>query len=230
MTHITAKTPIVIVGAGIAGLTAAYHLKRHGISAIVIEAADRVGGRMTSDTIDGHVVDRGAQFLSTEYRLILDMLRNIGLVRHICEPSPCSAIVRAGTPHPMRVNHPLDASNLLGLRSMLKFAWNVLLLKRKQTALSLSNYAQWAEFDTESTSAWSNREIGTDITEYLYEPMLQGFYFQTPEETSKALAVALTAFGLRRAKTLSLKAGLGSLPEALAKEVDIRLNTAVHSN
>lgn len=229
MIQTTSKTPVVIVGAGIAGLTAGHCLKRQGIPAVIIEASARVGGRMTSDTIDGHVVDRGAQFLSTEYRLILDMLRELGLAQHICETSQCCAIVRAGTPRPMYINRPLDAFKLFGLHSMLKFAWNVLFLSRKQKALSLSDYSQWVAFDTESASAWSNREIDTDITEYLYDPMLQGFYFQTPEETSKALAVVLTAFGIRRAKTLSLKAGLGSLPEVLAQGLAIRPNTMVHS-
>lgn len=229
MPHAASKSPVVIVGAGIAGLTAAHFLKRQDVPVIVLEAGDRVGGRMTSDAIDGHVVDRGAQFLSTEYRLILDMLRYLGLAQQLCETSQCSAIVRAGIPRPMRVNRPLDAFHLFGLQSMLKFAWNTLFLSRKQKALSLSDYSQWAAFDTECASAWSDRKIGTVITEYLFEPMLHGFYFQTPEETSKALAMVLTAFGMRRAKTLSLSGGLGSLPEALAQELDIRLNTAVRS-
>ncbi|MEW6679373.1 MAG: NAD(P)/FAD-dependent oxidoreductase [Pseudomonadota bacterium] len=225
----TSKTPVIIVGAGIAGLTAAYSLKRQGIPAIIIEAADRVGGRMTSDTIDSHVVDRGAQFLSTEYRVIMDMLSDLGLTQHICETSQCSAIVRGGTPHPMRVNHPLDAFNLFGLQAMLKFLWSSLFLNLKQKTLSLSDYSQWTEFDTESASAWSNREIATDITEYLYEPMLQGFYFQTPEETSKALAFVLTAFGIRQAKSLSLQSGLGILPKMLAQGLNVSLNTSVRS-
>lgn len=229
MDHITSKTPVVIVGAGIAGLSAAHYLKQQGIPARIIEAADRVGGRMTSDTIGGHVVDRGAQFLSTEYQLIPDMLRNLGLAQQICETSQCSAIVRAGTPRPMRVNRPLDAFNLFGPHSMLKLAWSALSLSRKQKTLSLSDYSQWAEFDTETVSNWSNREIGANVTEYLYEPMLQGFYFQTPEETSKALAVVLAAFGIRRAKTLSLHSGLGILPETLAQGLDVTLNTPVHS-
>jgi oxygen-dependent protoporphyrinogen oxidase len=229
MIHTTSRTPVVIVGAGIAGLTAAHYLKRQGIPATIIEASDHVGGRMTSDTIDGHIVDCGVQFLSTEYRLIMDMLRNLGLTHHICETSQYSAIVRAGTPRPMRANHFLDTFNLFGLHSMLKFAWNVLLLNSKQKVLSLSDYSQWTEFDTESASTWSNREIDADITEYLFEPMLQGFYFQTPEETSKALAVVLAAFGIRRAKTLSLQSGLSILPKTLAQGLDVMLNMPVHS-
>ncbi|MCF8316918.1 MAG: FAD-dependent oxidoreductase [Ignavibacteriales bacterium] len=229
MSNITSNAPVVIIGAGIAGLTAAYCLKQKGISAIIIEAADRVGGRMTSDTIGGHVVDRGAQFLSTEYRIIIDMLRDLGLSQQLCETSQCSAIVRVGQPRRLRASRPLDALNLFGFYPMLKLAWNTLLLSRKQKDLSLSDYSQWMEFDTESTSTWSNREIDPPITEYLFEPMLQGFYFQTPEETSKAMAVALSAFGIRRAKTLSLRYGLGNLPETLAQGMNLKLDTPVHA-
>jgi oxygen-dependent protoporphyrinogen oxidase len=221
------STPVVIVGAGLAGLTAAHCLKQRGIPAIVIEAADRVGGRMTSDIVDGHVVDCGAQFLSTEYQLILDMLRDLGLSQQLCETSQCSAIIRAGAPRSLRANHPLDSIDLLGFRPMLKLAWNTLSLSRQQKGLSLGDYSQWAEFDTESTNAWSNGSIDPDITEYLYEPMLHGFYFQTPEETSKALAMVLSAFGIRRAKTLSLRSGLGILPETLARGLNVKLNAAV---
>lgn len=63
---------VTVVGAGIAGLAAAHVLKQRGISVKVIEAAGRVGGRMTSDEANGHVIDRGVRFLSSEYAEILD--------------------------------------------------------------------------------------------------------------------------------------------------------------
>ncbi len=220
---------IIIVGAGIAGLTAAYFLKQQGISARVIEADARVGGRMTSDVVNGHVVDRGAQFLSSEYSLILDMLRRLGLAQQSCTTSQCSAIVRDGTPRSMRIDRPLDSLKLLSLYGMLRLAWHSLHFHGKQKELSLSDYSQWAAFDTESAAAWSGDQIADEVTEYVVEPMLHGFYFQTPEQTSRALAVALTAFGMRRAKTISLKEGLGILPETLARGLDVMLDTSVQS-
>lgn len=229
MTSSKVKMPIVIVGAGMAGLAAAHHLKARGRQAFILEAADRVGGRMTSDTVGGHVVDRGAQFLSTEYRLIPEMLRDLDLAHDICEASQCSAIVRDGKPLLLRAGHALDLIRFLGFPSALNFAWKMLNLKQRTKTLSLSDYSQWAEFDIESTSAWCNRELGASITEYVYEPVLQGFYFQSPEEASGALMAALSTFGMRRAKTLSLNAGLGQLPEALAKNLDVRLGTPVLS-
>ena len=217
MTLNSAEPDIIIVGAGIAGLTAAYFLNRQGISTRVIEADVRVGGRMTSDLINGHVVDRGIQFLSSEYSLILDMQHRLGLEQQCRTTSQCSAIVRNSTPHNMRIDRPLDSLKLLSPYGMLKLAWHTLRFHHKQSTRSLSDYSQWAEFDTESAAAWSNGHIAKEVTEYLVEPMLHGFYFQTPEETSKSLAVALTAIGIRRAKTIALNVGLGILPETLAR-------------
>ena len=58
---------VVIVGAGLAGLVAARTLERNGVSAVVLEASDGVGGRVRSDTVDGFVLDRGFQVLLTGY-------------------------------------------------------------------------------------------------------------------------------------------------------------------
>ena len=67
--------PVVIVGAGMAGLTCAVYLQQAGIRPIILEAADGVGGRVRTDLIDGFRLDRGFQILLTAYpetRRILD--------------------------------------------------------------------------------------------------------------------------------------------------------------
>jgi phytoene dehydrogenase-like protein len=58
---------IVIVGAGIAGLTAAKVLKAAGKNIKIIEAADEVGGRVRTDFVQGFLLDRGFQVLLTAY-------------------------------------------------------------------------------------------------------------------------------------------------------------------
>jgi monoamine oxidase len=55
------EADVVVVGAGLAGLTAARELQRAGASVLVIEARDRVGGRVLNHRLaDGHVVDVAA--------------------------------------------------------------------------------------------------------------------------------------------------------------------------
>lgn len=61
------SAPVVIVGAGLAGLVAARTLRAAGIDSVVLEASDGVGGRVRSDVVDGFVLDRGFQILLTGY-------------------------------------------------------------------------------------------------------------------------------------------------------------------
>lgn len=57
----------VVVGAGLAGLACARELVRAGRRVVVVEASDRVGGRVATDTIDGFRVDRGFQVYNDAY-------------------------------------------------------------------------------------------------------------------------------------------------------------------
>lgn len=59
---------VIIIGAGVAGLVAARHLEEAGIRPLIIEATDRVGGRIKTDQVDGFLLDHGFQVLLTEYR------------------------------------------------------------------------------------------------------------------------------------------------------------------
>jgi phytoene dehydrogenase-like protein len=63
----TADADVVIVGAGLAGLSAAVHLHRAGVATTVCEAAEDVGGRVRTDRRDGFLLDRGFQVLLPAY-------------------------------------------------------------------------------------------------------------------------------------------------------------------
>ena len=58
---------VIIIGAGLAGLTAAKLLKAAGKSVLVLEASDGVGGRVRTDEVDGYLLDRGFQVFLTAY-------------------------------------------------------------------------------------------------------------------------------------------------------------------
>lgn len=58
---------VVVVGAGLAGLECARALHEHGLAVRVLEAADRVGGRVRSEVVDGFTVDRGFQTINPAY-------------------------------------------------------------------------------------------------------------------------------------------------------------------
>ena len=58
---------VLVVGAGLAGLACARTLERAGLSVIVLEAADEVGGRMRTDHVDGFLCDHGFQVVNPAY-------------------------------------------------------------------------------------------------------------------------------------------------------------------
>jgi len=67
---------VVIIGAGLAGLCCARELTRHGRNCLIVEASDRVGGRVRTNVVDGFRIDRGFQVLLTSYpeaRAVLDL-------------------------------------------------------------------------------------------------------------------------------------------------------------
>ncbi|SHG44497.1 Phytoene dehydrogenase-related protein [Flavobacterium segetis] len=61
------KQDVIIVGAGLAGLSAAVHLHRQGRKVLILEASDRAGGRVKTDSKDGFLFDQGFQVLLTAY-------------------------------------------------------------------------------------------------------------------------------------------------------------------
>lgn len=70
------QKPVVVVGAGIAGLVCARRLEQSGREVLIIEASDGVGGRMRTDLVDGFRLDRGFQVFFEAYpnaKLELDL-------------------------------------------------------------------------------------------------------------------------------------------------------------
>ena len=58
---------VIIIGGGIAGLSCARRLTAEGIECAVLEASDRIGGRVKTDQHDGFLLDHGFQVLQTAY-------------------------------------------------------------------------------------------------------------------------------------------------------------------
>jgi phytoene dehydrogenase-like protein len=75
-------TEVLIVGAGLAGLSTAIHLEAAGVEVTLIESSDRAGGRVASDVIDGFICDRGFQLINAQYPALqeLNVIRELDFI------------------------------------------------------------------------------------------------------------------------------------------------------
>jgi len=75
-------TEVLIVGAGLAGLSTAIHLEAAGVEVTIIESSDRAGGRVASDVIDGFICDRGFQLINAQYPALqeLNVIRELDFI------------------------------------------------------------------------------------------------------------------------------------------------------
>jgi phytoene dehydrogenase-like protein len=88
---------VVVIGAGLAGLTAARTLHRAGSTVQVVEASDGIGGRVRTDTVDGFLLDRGFQVMLTAYP---EAHRQLDMAALDLRPFEAGALVwRAGSGH-----------------------------------------------------------------------------------------------------------------------------------
>lgn len=70
---------VVIVGAGVTGLTAATELTKAGASVAVLEARDRIGGRLWTDVIDGAMLELGGQWVSPDQDALIETIDELEL-------------------------------------------------------------------------------------------------------------------------------------------------------
>jgi hypothetical protein len=77
------SSDVLIIGAGLAGLSAAITLQAAGRDVRIIESSDRPGGRVTSDVIDGFICDRGFQLINANYPALveLDVIKDIDFIK-----------------------------------------------------------------------------------------------------------------------------------------------------
>ncbi|MGW6530119.1 NAD(P)/FAD-dependent oxidoreductase [Streptomyces venezuelae] len=87
---------VVIVGAGAAGLSAAHRLTSAGVSTVVLEAAECVGGRMSTEKVDGFRLDRIGQLLTTSYP---ELRRTPGLDSLVLRPFAPGILVHGDGRH-----------------------------------------------------------------------------------------------------------------------------------
>ena len=176
--------PIVVVGGGIAGLGAAWTLRKQGLPVLVLEAWDQVGGVVRSRRLDdGTVLDLGPQTLSTRDPELLATLEEVGLRGRRLEASHEGArryVVHDGAP----VALPSGPVGLL--RTPLLSAQGKLRLLSEPFRGSGSGNEEAREGSDESVAAFARRRLGPEVAARLVDPFVSGVYAGDPEALSVA--------------------------------------------
>ena len=207
--------PAVVVGAGLAGMNAAIQLQSAGREVVVLEAADRAGGRVQSDQIDGFTCDRGFQLINAKYPE-LATLNILGELDFRFADRALNIAIddqshRLGDPR----KYPFAAFDSATGSIFEKFALIKALARKPKPELSIDEYLVVSG-------------LGRTF-EVVLQPFLRGVYLT---DLTKIAAPA----GLEIIKTfVSGKPGLpsrgvGALSEVMAKEVDdLRFGVTVNS-
>lgn len=170
---------VLVIGAGISGLTAAFQVAKRGISVEVIDAAPRPGGVIATERGDSVLYERGPNSTLDTAPVINEMLTEIGIARDRVELN-----ARATKRFIVRHDKPiaLPANPLAFLRTPLfSAAAKVRLLREPFVARAR------AESD-ESVAEFVTRRLGREILDYAVEPFVAGVYAGDPSELSLAAA------------------------------------------
>jgi oxygen-dependent protoporphyrinogen oxidase len=235
---------IAIIGAGVAGLTAAYHLKRRGVRVVVYEATDRVGGVVMTERREGYLAELGPNSLTAGRGRVGEVLSQLGLEASRVEAQREARrryIVRKSKLVPL----PTTPSQLL-------------------TTRLLSNGAKLAIFGEplvepgdspmeESVATFVRRRFNQEVLDYVANPFVAGIFAGDPEQLSarhalprlhdlehthgsvvKALGQMMRAGGEKpgpagAAGLMSFAGGLQEIPDALMRELrsEIRFKAPV---
>jgi protoporphyrinogen oxidase len=232
MTDSTQARHAIVVGAGLAGLSCAFRLQQGGWRVTVLEAGDRVGGRVLTKRADGHLYDVGPTLVSDKYTEYLKLLDELGLSDRVVPSSALVGVVSVGRDgnelHVLDAARPIRSfarTKLLSTGAKLKLiarGRNLLKPLHKLNPYELSNKVH---YDTESMQSYLDRVFGPELNESLLAAVARGVTLSTPQEASviEFFAGAAAASG----KMVNVVGSLDVLPDALAKRLDVRLNAPV---
>lgn len=222
---------VIVIGAGLAGLTCAKVLAEGGAEVVVLEASDGVGGRVRTDEKDGFLLDRGFQVYFTSYPVSRRHLDHESLDLRTFDPG---ALLRRGREEtvlsdPLRDPKALVPSLLSGAATFSD--------KLRTLRLGVASVAE----GTESVSG-VNGERDVSSLEYLraqgfsnlfidgfFRPFYGGIFLDRSLSTSSRV-LRFTFKMLATGRTTVPARGIGRIPEQLASHLPegaVRLNSPV---
>jgi oxygen-dependent protoporphyrinogen oxidase len=217
---------VIVVGAGIAGLTAGFRLQQAGFSVRVLESEAVVGGRMSSVDVDGFVLNRGAGMLPGSYRAIRQLAIDVGL-GEFGRTDGIIGIIRDGVIHRVQTDHLVRdgmRTKLLSWKSKLRMAKLAIDALRIRPKLSYERIDGAKSFDRESALAYADRRLDAEARRYVVDTVVRGISIDSSVVEFFFVAVNLLGTGF-----LAYPGRMGFLAEALAAQLDITTQATVTS-
>lgn len=225
----------IVIGAGPAGLSAAYALSKRGVDFTLLEAADHAGGRIAVEEVGGCRIDTGAQVFTAGHRTALGLCRELGVP--VRASSRRAGIWSRGAFRVVDQNdawrnlRTLLAFKLLspkGFGQLVRLGWR---LRRRAADLSFADPSRALALDTDASIAdWIRMTGGTESVEGLAGTCIRVLTLAEPEEVGAAYGMALLwGFTFEPIELLTPERGMGQFTQALVAAVAdrIRLSTRV---
>ena len=221
---------VIVIGAGPAGLSAAHALRKRGVDFIVLEAADRAGGRIAVEEVEGCRIDTGAQVFTEGYDTALGLCRELGVpVRTI---SRRAGIWKRGAFRVVDQNdtwrnlRTLLGFKLLPPKSLWLFARLGWKLRKHAPDLSFAEPSRALALDTDASIAdWIRMAGGTESLQGLAGTTIRVLTLGEPEEVGAAYGMTLLwGFSFQPSNLLTPERGMGQLTQALIDAVSDRIH------
>ncbi|WP_254829249.1 flavin monoamine oxidase family protein [Haloglomus salinum] len=224
----------VVVGAGLAGVTAARRLDEAGADVTVLEARDRVGGRTLTREVDGHALDMGAQWIGPGQHRMHALVAELGVETFPQHDAGATQFRVAGEvrefDHELRSLPPLAAVDFeLGVRKLEKLCRQVPL----EDPASADRAREW---DATTVATWRDERFRTEAARSLFDAAVRAIFTAEPDELSLLflLFYCHAGGGFERlasvedgAQQTRLVGGTQQLSVAMAEPLDVRTATPV---
>ncbi len=207
--------PVVVIGAGLAGLNATLELQKAGREVILLESSNRAGGRVQSDEIDGFTCDRGFQLINAKYPelVALEVIKELDFrfAEPIINIALAEKIHKLGDPRKL----PFSAFDLATGTIFEKASLLKALLRKPKPDQSIADYLM---------------KSGLGKTyELVLKPFLRGVYLTKLENISAPVGLEIIRSFITGKPGLPAS-GAGALTQVLANRItDLRLGVTVHS-
>ncbi len=210
--------PVLVIGAGLAGLSCACELVARGIPTKVLEASDGIGGRVRTDLVDGFRLDRGFQVLQTAYP---EAQRQLDYSRLDLRPFEPGALIRTHGKW-IRMSDPWRRpqhvlSTLANEIGTIGDRWKLAKLRRLVTRDTIEQMIVGPDSTTEE---FLRNTIGfsTDIVERFFRPWFAGVFFENGLKTSSHFFKFVFRMFAQGDASLPSE-GMGAIPAQLASRL-----------